>query len=75
MHAVNQVLLSDTLADGGTIYWLLSNAGQGIHTGNPIASFYDLKGVNWIYDFKGQQEVVEKRPGVSPLKEKGVGCL
>lgn len=43
------------VADGGTIYQLQSNAEQGIHKGDPIASFDDFKGVNWIYDFQGQQ--------------------
>ena len=41
------------VADGGTIYKLESNAEQGIHKGEPIASFDDFKGVNWVYEYKG----------------------
>ena len=41
-------------ADGGTIYKLESDAEQGIHKGDPINSFDDFNGVNWVYEYKGE---------------------
>ena len=41
------------VADGGAIYKLESNAEQGIHQGDPIKSFDDLTGFQWVYDYKG----------------------
>lgn len=41
------------VADGGAIYKLESNAGQGIHKGDPIKSFDQLNGFQWVYEYKG----------------------
>ena len=41
------------VADGGAIYKLESNAEQGIHKGDPIKSFDDLNGFQWVYEYKG----------------------
>lgn len=41
------------VADGGAIYKLESNAEQGIHKGDPINSFDDLNGFQWVYEYKG----------------------
>ena len=41
------------VADGGTIYKLESNAEQGIHKGDPIKSFDELTGFQWVYEYKG----------------------
>ena len=41
------------VADGGAIYKLESNAEQGIHKGDPIKSFDDLTGFQWVYEYKG----------------------
>lgn len=41
------------VADGGTIYKLETNAEQGIHKGDPIASFDDFNGFQWVYEYKG----------------------
>lgn len=41
-------------ADDRTVYTLVSDAANGIQKGEPIASFDDFKGVNWVYVYKGQ---------------------
>lgn len=41
------------VADGGAIYKLESNAEQGIHKGDPIKSFDELNGFQWVYEYKG----------------------
>ena len=41
------------VADGGAIYKLESNAEQGIHKGEPIKSFDQLNGFQWVYEYKG----------------------
>ena len=41
------------VADGGAIYKMESNAEQGIHKGDPINSFDDLNGFQWVYEYKG----------------------
>lgn len=41
------------VADGGAIYKLESNVEQGIHKGDPINSFNDLNGFQWVYEYKG----------------------
>ena len=41
------------VADGGAIYKMESNAEQGIHKGEPIKSFDDLTGFQWVYEYKG----------------------
>ena len=41
------------VADGGAIYKLESNAEQGIHKGEPIKSFDELTGFQWVYEYKG----------------------
>ena len=40
-------------ADDGTVYKLVADAAYGIQKGEPIASFDDFKGVNWVYEYKG----------------------
>lgn len=40
-------------ADDGTIYTTVSDAANGIQKGEPIKSFEDFKGVNWVYEYKG----------------------
>ena len=42
------------VADGGVIYKLESNAEQGIHKGEPIKSFDDFTGFQWVYEYKGE---------------------
>ena len=42
-----------TVADGGAIYKLESNAEQGIHKGDPIKSFDSFNGFQWVYEYKG----------------------
>ena len=41
------------VADGGAIYKLETNAEQGIHKGEPIKSFDDFTGFQWVYEYKG----------------------
>ena len=41
------------VADGGAIYKMESNAEQGIHKGDPIKSFDELNGFQWVYEYKG----------------------
>ena len=41
------------VADGGTLYKLESNAEQGIHKGEPIKSFDEFNGFQWVYEYKG----------------------
>lgn len=41
------------VADGGAIYKLESNAEQGIHKGDPIKSFDELNGFQWVYEYNG----------------------
>ena len=41
------------VADGGAIYKMESNAEQGIHKGEPIKSFDDFTGFQWVYEYKG----------------------
>ena len=41
------------VADGGAIYKMESNAEQGIHKGDPIESFDQLSGFQWVYEYKG----------------------
>ena len=41
------------VADGGTVYKLESSAEQGIHKGDPIKSFDDFTGTQWVYEYKG----------------------
>ena len=41
------------VADGGAIYKLETNAEQGIHKGEPIKSFDDYTGFQWVYEYKG----------------------
>ena len=33
---------------------LVSDPAKGIQKGEPIASFDDFKGVNWVYEYKGK---------------------
>ena len=39
-------------ADDGTVYKLVADGANGIQKGEPIASFDDFKGVNWVYVYK-----------------------
>ena len=41
------------VADGGAICKLETNAEQGIHKGEPIKSFDDFTGFQWVYEYKG----------------------
>ena len=41
------------VADGGAIYKLETSAEQGIQKGEPIKSFDDLTGFQWVYEYKG----------------------
>ena len=41
------------VADGRAIYKMESNAEQGIHKGDPIKSFDELNGFQWVYEYKG----------------------
>ena len=41
------------VADGGTIYKMVTSAEQGIQKGDPIKSFDDLTGFQWVYEYKG----------------------
>ena len=41
------------VADGGAIYKMETNAEQGIHKGEPIKSFDDFTGFQWVYEYKG----------------------
>ena len=41
-------------ADDGTVYTLVSDPVNGIQKGEPIASFDEFKGVNWVYVYKGK---------------------
>lgn len=41
------------VADDGTIYSTVSDGANGIQKGEPIKSFDDFKGVNWVYEYKG----------------------
>lgn len=42
------------VADDGTIYTTKSDGVNGIQKGEPIKSFDDFKGVNWVYEYKGK---------------------
>ena len=42
------------VADGGVIYKLESNAEQGIHKGEPIKTFDEFTGFQWVYEYKGE---------------------
>ena len=57
------------VADGGVIYKLETNAEQGIHKGDPINSFDELTGFQWIYDYKGETVncAVSKYGGMASL--------
>lgn len=41
------------VADDGTIYTTKSDGVNGIQKGEPIKSFDEFKGVNWVYEYKG----------------------